>query len=68
MDIYSIGKIMQLNAEQNKIDTVRRIIQKCLCEDDKENYQNVGKIRRDLGFILRKRILEKVQFYWFVQE
>ena len=59
MDIYSIGKIMQLNAEQNKIDTVRRIIQKCLCEDDKENYQNVGDIRRDLGFILLKRILEK---------
>ena len=39
MDVYSIGKIIQLNTEQNKKYPIENIIQKCLCEDEKKNYQ-----------------------------
>lgn len=59
MDVYSIGKIIQLNTEQNKKYPIENIIQKCLCEDEKKNYQSARDIKRDLRKIVWKSRSEK---------
>lgn len=60
MDVYSIGKIIQLNTEQNKKYPIENIIQKCLCEDEKKNYQSARDIKRDLRKIVWKSRSEKI--------
>lgn len=55
MDIYSIGRIMQLNAGQNRSDSLKKIIEKSICEDEKKNYQSVVDMKKDLGHILWKK-------------
>lgn len=39
-------KIIQLNTEQNKKYPIENIIQECLCEDEKKNYQSARDIKR----------------------
>lgn len=55
MDIYSIGKIIELNTKNGCSRDMKKIIEKCLKEDEIQGYQRVGEIRKDLRNSLFKR-------------
>ena len=59
MDIYSLGKIMQLNIRDHKMEKVNKIIDKCLMEGSNEQYRTVADIKKDLQSILWKEKSKK---------
>lgn len=54
MDIYSLGKIMQLNIKDHKTVKINKIIDKCLGEGSNEQYHAAEDIKKDLRRILWK--------------
>lgn len=62
MDIYSLGKIMQLNVKDPKTEKMNKIINKCLGEESKERYDTVADIKKDLRNILWKEKAKRVVF------
>lgn len=55
MDIYSIGKIIELNIKNQSSKDIKKIIEKCLRKDEMQGYQRVNEIRKDLRNILWKK-------------
>lgn len=60
MDIYSLGKIMQLNVKGHKTEKINKIINKCLGEGSNEQYDTVADVKKDLRNILWKEKAKRV--------
>lgn len=60
MDLYSIGKVMELNLNDQKTHQIKRIIDKCLEEDEKQRYKTVKALKKDLGKIVYKERAKKL--------
>lgn len=64
MDIYSLGKIMQLNVKEQKYYNISKIIQKCLSEDKRNQYHTVEDIKKDLRNIMWIRRVKKYALFF----
>ena len=64
MDIYSLGRIMELNTKDHQVRDIRNIIQKCLIEDEAQRYHTVTDIKRELQKILwLQRVIKTMVFF-----
>lgn len=59
MDIYSIGKMIELNMINKKMPDIQKIIDKCQKKDLPFSYQTISEVRRDLENIMRKAMVRK---------
>lgn len=62
MDIYSVGKIMQLNTKDQRAYDFREIIQKCLYDEKNQNEYTIQDIKKDLINLLWKKRIKKSAF------
>lgn len=65
MDVYSIGKIMQLNTRSQRAYGFKKIIQKCLDDKKNQNEYTILDIKRDLNHLLWKKRMKKGVFFFF---
>ena len=77
MDLYSLGKVMELNLKDQKMHQVKRIINKCLDEGGKYGYKTAKELKKDLGkLVYRERVKKLLIFlisihaihFWGVKE
>lgn len=62
MDIYSMGKIIQLNMKNKRTKSMKKIIRKCL--DEEINNYGADELKRDLKKILwEKRVKKSTLFF-----
>lgn len=64
MDIYSLGKIMQLNVKEQRHYHIYKVIQKCLSDDERNPYDTAEDIKKDLrNIIWIKRVKKYALFF-----
>lgn len=64
MDIYSLGKIIELNIKDPKDKVVKTIVQRCIDENEMQRYHTVKEIKKELQKNLRIRKIKRNLFFF----